>query len=286
MTMNRTTILNFALVIAIIFAAGSRVFAMRDPGGPSGPYADGMNLYQYVRSNPVFRSDPSGLFGGATHRVITESVLAQKGVGPNLAKNIADANVASDDWGTFIKNPEAHALSYGYALTEEGETERLHEVIRKWQQFVETTQEKIVERLTNNCCDCSVFVLLGRLTHSWQDRHYHAFHSWIGWHYLIGGENIPLHEEKALDQMFLKEGEGLLRRAMEDRDWTSQHSNTAVRALPRANQATERVIEYTRRAVDNNTRPVLGDSCWRKFVDFCEDSGNLVSMLIRYGNMQ
>jgi len=58
--MKRTTILNFALAIAIILAAASRVFAMRDPGGPAGPYADGMSLYEYARSVPVVRRDPTG----------------------------------------------------------------------------------------------------------------------------------------------------------------------------------------------------------------------------------
>jgi len=287
----------FGLLVAVVVAAGlasdalarHRVyhptlgrFLQRDPVGthvgppaarnlsdprftqrePAVQYADGMNLYHYMRSNPVLGQDPSGLFGSTTHRMMTESVLAQQGMGPHLAKAIAAANVASDDWRTFLANPYAHALSYRYALAEGGEKERYHTVIRKWQEFVERTQETIITKLKKNCCDCSVIDPLGRLTHSWQDRYYHAFHSWIGWHFLIGGENIPVQEEKALDQMFKDEGEEFLKRALADKEWMSQHQNAAVAALPRAVRATGKVMEHTQRAV--------GDECWRMFKHHCD----------------
>jgi len=77
--MKRTTLLIAALAIAVI-ATATPAFAMRDPGaggmalynyGPQPPrigqaglnnqYADGMNLYQYVKSSPVSGLDPSGL---------------------------------------------------------------------------------------------------------------------------------------------------------------------------------------------------------------------------------
>jgi len=102
--MRRTTLLTAALAIAGIIATTTPAFANRDPGmggmpmynyGPTPPrpggmpiynygsqlpvpprigqnglnnqYADGMNLYQYVRSSPINRVDPSGLFGRETH---------------------------------------------------------------------------------------------------------------------------------------------------------------------------------------------------------------------------
>jgi hypothetical protein len=79
--MKRTTLLTAALAIAVV-ATATPAFAMRDPGagsgmamynyGPQPPrigqtglnnqYADGMNLYEYVGSNPVVRQDPMGLW--------------------------------------------------------------------------------------------------------------------------------------------------------------------------------------------------------------------------------
>jgi hypothetical protein len=77
--MKQTTLLIGALAIAVI-ATATPAFAMRDPGpggmamynyGPQPPrigqaglnnqYADGMSLYQYVRSNPCSHTDPHGL---------------------------------------------------------------------------------------------------------------------------------------------------------------------------------------------------------------------------------
>jgi len=73
--MRRTTLLIAALAITATIATAGPALAMRDPGPnamygpvpgvgqarPGGQYSDGMNLYQYVRSNPVRRADPSGL---------------------------------------------------------------------------------------------------------------------------------------------------------------------------------------------------------------------------------
>ncbi len=81
--MKRTMVSAAVLGMVVIFVTASPASAMRDPGvggtptyrygsrvvqpsqvrpiAAQGQYADGMNLYQYVRGNPVTRLDPSGL---------------------------------------------------------------------------------------------------------------------------------------------------------------------------------------------------------------------------------
>jgi hypothetical protein len=270
--MKRTTLLTATLAIAIIIAAKPAI-AMRDPGGPGGPYADGMNLYQYARSDPAGHRDPSGLFGGTTHEVITLEVLANN-VRPRLAQRIAAENRASDDWLTFILNPYAHALSYTQAplkhtqsVTEYNEEQRRNSVISKWQQFVEATQQTFIDKLKRSCCDCTAAVELGRLLHSWQDRYYHQFHSWVGgWHWRLGGENIPCQEEAALDELLADNeqatGSRQLAKYLASPDQTRKDSNAAIAALPAAVEISRRVVENTRRAV--------GDDCWRTWASHCD----------------
>ena len=55
-------------------------FVPRDPTGTK-QYADGMNLYQYVQSNPVIRGDPTGLWGAVIHRDKTTEWAKGKGIG-------------------------------------------------------------------------------------------------------------------------------------------------------------------------------------------------------------
>jgi len=58
--MKRTTLLTSALAMAIVFALANPADAMRDPGGPAGPYTDGMNLYEYASARPLQMIDPDG----------------------------------------------------------------------------------------------------------------------------------------------------------------------------------------------------------------------------------
>lgn len=59
--MKRTTLLTAALALAIIFTTASPVLAMRDLVG----YGDGMNLYNYGRSQPIMHTDPMGTVAAA-----------------------------------------------------------------------------------------------------------------------------------------------------------------------------------------------------------------------------
>lgn len=59
--MPRITLRKVVLTSTILLLAAGPVLAMRDPGGRRGPYADGMDLYEYVTSSPVKAVDGLGL---------------------------------------------------------------------------------------------------------------------------------------------------------------------------------------------------------------------------------
>ena len=119
--MRRTTLETAVPAIILILVMIAPVFAMRDPvpggmqlynhgGGapvPAAQYSDGMNLYQYVRSQPVTRTDPSGLWGGDVHNKgckLGNTVDWATGVGyPQAAANaVGVADEAVDGWGGYL----------------------------------------------------------------------------------------------------------------------------------------------------------------------------------------
>ncbi|HOI54269.1 MAG TPA: hypothetical protein PLP01_03385 [Phycisphaerae bacterium] len=59
--MPRIILRKVVLTSTILLLAAGPVLAMRDPGGRRGPYADGMDLYEYVTSSPVKAVDGLGL---------------------------------------------------------------------------------------------------------------------------------------------------------------------------------------------------------------------------------
>lgn len=61
-------------------------------------YLDGMNLYQYVGSNPTNRVDPQGLWSDKVHYTGTYNMAKDVGFSPECAKILADWDQGVDDW--------------------------------------------------------------------------------------------------------------------------------------------------------------------------------------------
>jgi len=84
------------------------------PRDPTGQYADGTNLYQSVRSNPVRYVDPMGLWGEDTHTTLTRQLVANEC--PQIAEQVANANQEMDNaWHEAPPNVIFSLLSLGLA---------------------------------------------------------------------------------------------------------------------------------------------------------------------------
>lgn len=160
--MKRTTLLIAALTLAVI-ATATAAFAMRDPGaggmamynyGPQPPrigqaglnnqYADGMNLYQYVRSNPLAYLDPQG-----TRVVIVTGLGEGSGKGGPLAQDIKrELKQALKDAGLDSGEPTvAVELEGGGAWGPQGAFERHY--------------RRFVEHKDKNPCSLEQFAAIG-----------------------------------------------------------------------------------------------------------------------------
>jgi hypothetical protein len=155
--MNRTTLLA-SLVLAAIFATTSPAMAGRDPGPGPGPargvgmamydyrpkppapqrvdqaglnnqYADGMNLYQYVRSNPVRHLDPSGRI-----------VIGFKGYEKYLPK------FPSNNIKTLVKQTRQLGFVFGYDKVDVAKA-----VVKKYSEMERPYRER-------NCKPESVYI--------------------------------------------------------------------------------------------------------------------------------
>jgi len=82
-----------------MYHAGMGRFMQRDPAG----HADGMNQYQYVKSNPVRRVDPQGLWGSDVHNDLTSQ----------WAKNEGYPQTAASAVGSWDEDVDGSAVSWG-----------------------------------------------------------------------------------------------------------------------------------------------------------------------------
>jgi hypothetical protein len=116
----------FAADASAFYNPSTGGFLQRDPGamaaprvgtaGPAGSsqfiprdqYRDGMNLYQYVRNNPVNRVDPKGLWSKDLHAGTTDQVAQAIGYSQRCREVLAAWNRGVDDWSGASLFPEYH----------------------------------------------------------------------------------------------------------------------------------------------------------------------------------
>lgn len=126
--MTRTRLLTLMATTLAVLLTSQSAFAMRDPYGtmpgptptagpvavPSGVggfqptrrYADGMNLYQYARSNSVNRVDPLGTYSHqhcCTQQQLQQIQAAEQAI-QNVAQNVQQVLQQKFDQQSFLKN--------------------------------------------------------------------------------------------------------------------------------------------------------------------------------------
>lgn len=260
----------------------------RDPIG----YLDGMNLYTYTNNRPSLFNDAFGLYGSEAHRLLVMYAAERVGIPDDVAIRIADANVASDSTLNFIKNPYAHALNYGDPRKIPSINQMIHpwfkyilpfvyapanalvhrlddshltkdKIEELWQKYVNEKKEAIRKKMKDDCNDCSVLDDIGELTHSLQDRHYHNFNSWMGWHWYTNkpGDSRPVQEEAALDREIEKDGLAGLKLLLENPRALKDHENSAFHNLVDAAEDTFNEL--------NSLKDMVGSDCWELLMQKC-----------------
>lgn len=157
-----------------------------------------MNLYQYVRSNPVKRQDPSGLYGRETHEVRTREIASSFWVGFQdwAARRLGEADQSVDgligptgwflvglDWHFDIDTPGGGVA----AVWNNGDSrfqrarERMAEAVRLCTQVQGRHRDAVWE--------------LGRGLHPMQD--FYAHGNWRVWFF---PSPIPLFEPSWYDE--------------------------------------------------------------------------------------
>ena len=196
-------------------------FIQPDPVGNQ--YADGMNLYQYVRSNPITRLDPDGLWGRETHwgdpvrkRVKGTYDIAKDDVGfsHKCAKVLADWNQGVDDVTPAWAFPRFHfepGRSAAY-------TERWNKGVKKleeaevWYGFRPSVYDGLAH--------------IGEALHSYQDgfSHKDTHHADTPWKHVTG----PNSGHYAVATRFYKAGDSLNYRPDDPDLWPADHAATVA----------------------------------------------------------
>jgi len=96
--MKGITLLTAVMAVSAISAMATPALAMRDVGGPAGPNADGMSLYQYVRSAPPNYVDSNGRAAQVTAGVASQSTGSPK-KGPQGGQPPAQPDILPEDIG-------------------------------------------------------------------------------------------------------------------------------------------------------------------------------------------
>jgi hypothetical protein len=240
----RTKLLTAALVIAIVFTIANPALANRDPGmggmygpmpprvgqaGAGGQYRDGMNLYQYVRSNPITRVDPDGLWGRETHwgdpdlkRVKgTYDIAVDIGYSDKCARVLADWDQGVDDVTPAWLFPQYHF-----------EPGRASNANSRWNKGVDKLKRANVYE-SPWIWDVSVtdgLAHIGEALHGYQDSFAHvASHDAdTPWKHVTGPNEGHYDAALAARTRFHKEGDSLNYRPDDPDLWPADHAATVA----------------------------------------------------------
>jgi RHS repeat-associated protein len=139
-------------------------------------YVDGMNLYEYVRSNPIMLGDPCGLWGYDMHYEETHCIAVEIGFSEYCADLIASAN-----WDVDVSTPASITANQQYHFDGFTDwfwnyvpypTRRAAHAELKWSDAQTTLKEMGCEFVPDALDD------VGRALHGFQDGYSHnAKHS-------------------------------------------------------------------------------------------------------------
>jgi hypothetical protein len=179
--MKRTILLTLAATICVAFVGARPSFAMRDPIGN----ADGMNLYEYCGSDPVARTDPTGLWKGGAHRTLTGESL-DKAFPAQIAGDylkcktyvldtLVTANLGQDDGAAFddLRRHYNRAPSDTPAAANTAYTGYLKEETDRFNRDLNAVKGECDSKDKQLACGTALKDL-GKLSHAWQDYFAHA----------------------------------------------------------------------------------------------------------------
>lgn len=170
-----------------IGVAGPATVLQFIPRDPVGRYRDGMNLYQYVQSNPITRVDPDGLWGRETHYgkggivMGTYDIADKVGFNKRCAEVLAAWNQGVDDMTSAVLFPQYHF-----------DPGRAEAYTRRWNRGVKKLNEaKVWFGFQPSVYDG--LARIGEALHSYQDGFSHTakHHADTPWKHITGPNSGP-----------------------------------------------------------------------------------------------